>query len=182
MAPKSYSEPFSEATKNKLYGKSKNMHKIFLTEQEASVISGSEEIIKELGGFPSMENGNLCSICVKRSDPDFKYDISMIFDIEKWKNDSSAYKEFSSSAIRFIDLKFKGARSIQLNNPIMTYCNEIKFSNTLDKDNWNRDNSPFHTKIIKRPFCVFYIGTGRELAIEFDESECLISASAREAL
>ena len=33
------------------------MHKIFLTDEEISFISGAEIIKNELGGFPSMEDG-----------------------------------------------------------------------------------------------------------------------------
>ena len=129
-----------------------------------------------------MENGKICSICVRQSDVDFRYDISMVFDIEKWKNDSSLYKELPSCSLRFIELQFERARSIQLNYPQMNHCGEIKFDNTSDKNNRQRDSSPFHTKSVNRPFCVFYIGGGRDFAIEFDESECRISSAIHKTL
>lgn len=42
------------------------MHKIFLTKNECSIIRGADEIVNTIGGFPSMENGELIEIQLEK--------------------------------------------------------------------------------------------------------------------
>ena len=70
------------------------MHKIFLTAPKVSFIVGADEIVEELGGFPSMENSNLLSISVQNCELDnHRYNVSLVFDIEKWAIDRSRHMD-----------------------------------------------------------------------------------------
>lgn len=157
------------------------MHKIFLTDPETSIIHGADKIIAEFGGFPSMENGKLCSVTIKESSLGYaRYDIFLMFDVEKWAIDSSDYVDIPKSSYKFIELSFLCARNISINRPLMHDCGEIKFGNTFDRRKMYQDSLPQHPIVIDRPFCTFYIKAGRDFVIEFDECECQISAAVKD--
>lgn len=46
------------------------MHKLFLSDSECSFIKGSKEIVRLIGGFPSMENCKIVNISVTCLDND----------------------------------------------------------------------------------------------------------------
>lgn len=159
------------------------MHKIYLTRPEASIIHGAERIVAEFGGFPSMENAKLCRINIKDSElPYGRYDISLLFDIWHWGEVSSLYMDIPIPAHRFIELSFQRARDISVNSPYMMECGEFKFGNTTDRKKMYQDDMPSNTIIVERPFCSFYMQAGRDFVIEFEEDECLISATLRDNL
>lgn len=153
------------------------MHKIYLTEPEVSVINGADVIVEECGGFPSMENGRLCSIKMEKSKDDFGYNVVLLFDIEKWASDSALYMDIPKISHRFIEMSFCGVSNVYINHPNMSStCGEIKFNNTPDRKKMCQDSSPERVPVISRPFCTFYIRNDSNLVFDFDERECKISA------
>lgn len=160
------------------------MHKIYLTEPEVSIIKGADVIVKECGGFPSMENGHLCSIKIQKTkDTLARYDVVLLFDIEKWASDSAFYMHVPKIFHKYIEMTFRCVENVYVNNPCMSStCGEIKFGNLSDRNKMHQDILPGRATIINRPFCVFYIRSGNELVIDFDEEECTISAVFNDSL
>lgn len=157
------------------------MHKIFMTEPEASIIKGADAIIEELGGFPSMENGRLVSISIKDCGLEgwrCARDITLVFDIYNWARDSSRYVNISKPKHRFIKMRFSPLRDFYINTPSMDYCGEFKFGNTADRDKMRQDmGTGLNPPIVERPFCCFYMRSAYDgLILEFDEDTCEISA------
>ena len=151
------------------------MHKLFLTAPECEVIKNSEEIISDLGGFPSMEDGALESVEISGVYPKLK--AVLIFDISHWFDVGINYGASKKPKHSKIKLEFVGLRDIMVNEEIFMCCGEIKFGNTHDKKKMVQDIEPDMTPVIPRPFCSFYARNGSGLLIEFDERECEITAS-----
>lgn len=158
------------------------MHKTYLNSEEIKIIKGADKIIDKIGGFPSMENGYLKSYSVKQSDK-FNIDVELVFNLngwldtlDFWKGRSSEYdhKVFNERNIR---INFHNCHHIDIKYP-MFHCGEIKFGGSDEKDERNRkqDVLPGMSVILDRPYCCFYICSGNELILFFDEKECEISA------
>ena len=165
------------------------MHKQYLTEPECEIIEGADKIISAIGGFPSMENGELVDYSVMpNKDRPFLFDVLLVFDITGWKICAGYYIERNEN-IRFgevdpddtvpnrIALRFKGAREMfsHIYSSQMHEAIDIYFSNTTDRAQMYRASILQHPIIIPRPYCSFYLAL-RQLVIEFSEDECRISA------
>ncbi len=168
------------------------MHKTYLNEEEVQLIKGADKIVKKIGGFPSMENGRLCSFLVKESEKEFCNDIELIFDIAGWLHtldfyltgckdindkiwDPYRHKDFRE---RHVKMLFHNCKRFNLQGLPLLHNGEIKFGGVKQNEEKNRyqDRLPGHDIIIDRPYTCFYICVGDELIIYFDESECEISA------
>ena len=154
------------------------MHKLYLTGQEVSVIQGAEEIVREYGGFPSMENGRLLSLEVTADIRLYgRYAVSLVYDIKGWHKASSLYFDLPKLNRRFIRMYFQGVWSVQVNSPDMRDgCSEIKFGNSFDRKEMWRDQDPRRVEEIERPFCVFFDARDKNIILEFAEGECEIRA------
>ena len=153
------------------------MHKLYLTDSEVSIIEGAEPIIAEFGGFPSMENGTLCSVDVKTDRKHF--DVTLLFDIKRWHEVSSSYFDnLPSFSHRYIELLFHHADDVTLARASLGIYGEIKFENTHNTNNWRMPSLPYRPLIVDRPFCAFHIR--RDLRIYFNEEACRISAIAKD--
>lgn len=150
------------------------MHKIFLTKPECEIIQGSEKIIETIGGFPSMEDGELIDVHLQKCG-EYRSTVTLLFDVTGWKRNakhSAKLKEFSESLIRLI---FQNCRDVYMQSPL-GISGEIKFSNSADRSRMCQDDTPDTVLVIERPYCVFYIRDASGLIIEFFENECTISA------
>ena len=152
------------------------MHKIFLTEPEVSFIKGADAIVKELGGFPSMENGKLVEISVRNGLSYSRYNVSLVFDIEEWGRASSRYMNIPKPQNMYIQMEFLNVRDVFISSPSINECGEFKFGNTLDREKMYQDDLPSRPIIVERPFCTFYMQAGRDFVLEFDDSDCLVLA------
>lgn len=155
------------------------MHKLFLTENECSIIHGAQSIIDVIGGFPSMEDGELEYIVTRKYPDRNRGWVKMIFNISGWKEVGKNYcrpgviKEFSQDRI---ELVFHNVRDVTIYDPFED-IGEIKFSNTSSRRHMQQDEFPWNTPIVERPFCTFYARCGEHIIIDFDESECFIHAA-----
>lgn len=150
------------------------MHKIFLTDEEISFISGAETIINELGGFPSMEDGRLIKICLDEcGDKQF---LSLLFDITGWIGNAGYYKKLPETAKTKIKIVFSGKFDIKIVGNLRDIRGEIKFGNQEIRP-MSQDYLPGSAPNIKRPFSVFCIQDERNLCIDFFEEYCSVSAS-----
>jgi len=155
------------------------MHKLYLTPPECEIIHGASEIVDIIGGFPSMEDGELIDITLQRHNKTgYRGEVILTFDISGWKQVASFYtaygplNKFVEDRIR---LTFKNMRDIKIVDPF-SESGEIKFSNTCDSREMHQDDHPCNTPIIERPFCRFYIRSGHNIVFDFEEEECEISA------
>lgn len=154
------------------------MHKIFLTAPEVSFIVGADEIVEDLGGFPSMENSNLLSISVQNSGSDNqRYNVSLVFDIEKWAIESSRYVDIPTLKHKYILLCFFNVRQVDIHSPSMNVCGEFKFGNTTDRKKMYQDVLPSEPIVVNRPFCSFYMQSGQDFVLEFEDDTCTVFAS-----
>lgn len=158
------------------------MHKLFLTENECSIIHGAQSIIDVIGGFPSMEDGELEYVITRKYPDRNRGWVKLIFNISGWKEVGKNYcrpgviKEFSQDRIV---LTFQNVRDVKINDPFDT-VGEIKFGNVVTRRHMRQDDFPWNTPIVERPFCTFYARCGNHIVIDFDESECFISAALLE--
>lgn len=154
------------------------MHKIFLTEPEVAFINGADAIVEELGGFPSMENGKLLGVSIQDSGSCYRrYNVSLVFDIEKWAVDSSHYMNIPKPKHRYIQIRFFNVRQVFIDSPSLSECGEFKFGNTTDRKKTYQDDMPSHPIIIERPFYSFYMRSGHEIVLEFEDDQCKVIAS-----
>lgn len=157
----------------------RKMHKLYLTSPECEIIRGSSEIVAIIGGFPSMEDGKLIDVTLKRhNETGHRGDVMLTFDISGWKRIASAYTAYGSLhqfAEDRIRLTFRNMRDIKIVDPFFE-SGEIKFSNTCDSRKMHQDDHPCNTPIVERPFCRFYIRSGHNIVLDFKEEECEISA------
>lgn len=154
------------------------MHKIFLTEPEVSFIKGADAIVKELGGFPSMENGKLVEISVQDAGLNYsRYNVTLVFDIEGWGRASSRYMNIPKPQNMYIQMDFLNVRDVFISGPSINECGEFKFGNTLDRKEMYQDDLPSRPIIVERPFCTFYMQAGLDFVLEFDDADCLVFAS-----
>lgn len=163
------------------------MHKVYLTEEECSIIQGAQDIIDVLGGFPSMEDGELVSIGItaNKNNP-ARYDVSLLFDISGWirvcgfnsrmENAVYQYPNIVNPKYTRIRLSFEQAENIVINGINMDRCGEIKFTDTWDRRAVRQDDHPSTTPRIKRPFLGFGIRYGEDFFISFFEGEVTIWA------
>lgn len=155
------------------------MHKLFLTDNECSIIHGAQAIIDVIGGFPSMEDGVLEYIVTKKHPHKNRGMVKMIFNISNWKEVGKNYcppgviKDFSQDRIELI---FLNVRDVKIYDPFEN-IGEIKFGNAKTRGHMQQDELPWTTPIVERPFCCFYARAGEHILIEFEESECMISAA-----
>ena len=150
------------------------MHKFYLNNTECSIIQGAQEIVSRFGGFPSMENGTLISVTVERSSERSRYDVKLVFDITGWAKMVLSDKD-SGTDVK-ICMSFEGCRSIVTRiEPWSNPCGEIKFGDGMEE--MRQDGHPSHIIEIPRPYGAFCIRSSHEFLIEFDESECWISAA-----
>ena len=153
------------------------MHKFFLTKSERDVIRGSEIIAEHIGGFPSMEDGCLLSIEIKRKEDSHRYRIDLTFDIRGWAETVKYYQEVKETEEKTITLRFDGVLDFQIDSPVVWDCGEIRFDNLHGTEKIYQDESPYSIKEFARPYSRFYIaGHGNGIIIEFEESECIIEA------
>ena len=150
------------------------MHKIFLTDEEVSFISGAETIINELGGFLSMEDGRLVKVCIDECSN--KHFASLLFDITGWIENASYYKKIPVTAKTKIKIVFSGKFDIKIVGNLCDICGEIKFGNEESRP-MSQDDLPGYAPTIKRPFSVFCIRDESNLCIDFFEEYCSVSAS-----
>ncbi|MBR2533687.1 MAG: hypothetical protein IKE50_02760 [Erysipelotrichaceae bacterium] len=165
------------------------MHKTYLNEIELQLIKGADKIIEKIGGFPSMENGRLTDISIHRG-KEFGHDIELVFDLTGWihvldfhysydyEGDMNYYhREFDERHIKMI---FHSFRRIEMKGfPSFDFDGgEIKFGGIAQEDSKCRyqDRLPGHNIVIERPYTCFYIRSGCDFVIYFDENECEISA------
>ena len=163
------------------------MHKVFLTEEECSIIQGAQEIVEVFGGFPSMENGELLSIEIKAHKQTRRYDVALLFDLSGWFEACSfhakggkgffPYPDIQNPPFTKIKLLFEKVEGINVNDIAMSICGEIKFTNKPDYRTIVQDEHPSTTPRIPRPFCGFGIRYGSQMFISFFEEEVIISAS-----
>ena len=154
------------------------MHKIYMTSPELSFFQGAEPIVEELGGFPSMENGKLLSISIQDSGMSYKrYNVSLVFNIEKWAIDSSRYMDIPKPTHKYIQIHFLNIRDVYVSSPTLNDCGEFKFGNTTDRKKMYQDDLPSNTIVIQRPFYSFYMRSGHEFVLEFEDDECIATAS-----
>ena len=150
------------------------MHKIFLTEEEVSFISGAETIVDELGGFPSMEDGSLIKVCIEEDG--YKQFVSLVFDITGWIKNAGYYIKIPATSKRRIKIVFSGKFDLMIVGNLRGIQGEIKFGNQESRP-MEQDDLPGYAPIIKRPFSVFCVRNERNLCIEFFEEYCCVSAS-----
>lgn len=153
------------------------MHKLYLTKPECEIINGAQDIIDTIGGFPSMEDGQLIEILIKKRADFSAGDISLLFDISGWKHIAPYYQEAGNVKTleqNLIRLNFENVTSVRLLD-LFSAHGEIKFSNTADPQQMYQDDMVSNTPIFERPYCCFYISS-RNVIIEFDEENCTISA------
>lgn len=152
------------------------MHKLFLTKNECEIIHGASKIVETVGGFPSMENGELITVSLQKGAKQYHFDVVLIFDITGWKHTAfdNGYEinDFAENRIR---MSFKNMRSVDMHDPF-SERGEIKFYNSCNRDEFVQDSLPCFTPTIERPFCCFCICSGLHVVLEFEEEECDISA------
>ena len=154
------------------------MHKIFLTEPEVSFIKGADAIVDALGGFPSMENGKLVEISVRDAGLSYtRYNVTLVFDIEGWGRTSSLRMDIPRPESTLIQMEFLNVRDVFISSPYIDCCGEFKFGNTYDRKEMYRDFLPSHPIVVERPYFTFYMNSGHEFVLEFDDSDCLVFAS-----
>ncbi len=163
------------------------MHKTYLNEVEVQLIKGADEIVKKIGGFPSIENGCLSSVSIRNADRK-PYDVEMVFDLQGWINTldfhySHGYKgdknyyhnDFDERHIR---ITFHNCYGFETESGFVTFRGgDLYFGGVEEHDpkNRKRDRLPGHGTVIERPYCCFYTGHD-EFSIYFNEEECEISA------
>lgn len=157
------------------------MHKYYLTDQECMVIQNAEEIIGELGGFPSMENGELIGVEIihnpvnGRIGNESRISVSLTFDIEVWIRCVEHLGRVVNNKRKRIKMRFDGINGFRLDSmAIWPGCGEIKFGN--EGYPMMQDSVPEVTRDVPRPYNSFYIRSGFGLVLYFSESECVISA------
>ncbi len=157
------------------------MHKYYLTDQECMVIQNAEDIIRDLGGFPSMENGELIGIEIchnptsGRIGNESRISVSLTFDIEVWMQCVEHLGRVVNNKHKRIKMQFDGINGFRLDSmAIWTACGEIKFGN--ERYPMRQDSVPEVTYDVPRPYSSFYIRSGSGVVLYFSESECIISA------
>ena len=170
------------------------MHKSYLNSEEIKLIKGADKIIDKIGGFPSMENGYLESFSIKNNGDFSKWngersiDVELVFNINGWLETLDFYKghgeyyDHKDFDERHIKMCFHNCREANINYSSIFHNGEIKFGGykEVEVDNRKQDAHPCIERIIERPYCCFYIVSGRELYIEFEEDKCEISAEINE--
>ena len=156
------------------------MHKIFLTEQEVSIINGADAVVKEFGGFPSMENGRIHRLMMSGCGYGC-CSVTIVFDVMGWADVSSRYTDIPKPAHKFLQLNFSQVRKVYMGDLKFDNPGEIKFGNTLDRSKMHQDIHPSCPVVVERPFCTFYMRSGSDFVIEFSEEECWIEASFADA-
>lgn len=154
------------------------MHKYFLTRSECAVIQGADAIIERFGGFPSMEDGCLRSIVIQAKNGKRRYRVELTFDISGWKRATKQYIALKDTDENLITMCFDGAIDLEISSPSDYWdCGEMKFDNFHGTEKLNQDESPCTVLDYPRPYTRFYsAGHPGKLVIEFEESECCISA------
>ena len=157
------------------------MHKLYLTNFEASIIGGAEAIITKYGGFPSMENGSLCALEVERIEAEQSFvNVKLVFDIRHWHEVCSLYHDLPALSHRYIEISFHKAKAISFDHAPIGNIGEIQFENTANQSHWRANSLPFQPIMVERPYCVFHIR--RDLRIDFHEKECQITAISHNKL
>ena len=153
------------------------MHKIFLTNTECEVIQGSDNIVKLIGGFPSMENGSLERIMMWPWERSGRYIVELTFNIEGWEKTAKYYHSLPQIPKKRITIRFDGALDVIIKSPELNDCGEVKFDNRFGDERVFQDEGPWRIIEIPRPYYRFYtVGHGGDLKILFDENACTISA------
>ncbi len=174
------------------------MHKSYLNETELQLIKGADIIVEKIGGFPSMESAQLIGFSAKQTRKTKNvydlFDVELEFDISIWLKAMKRYysafisnpdrepeleklvftKDFEERKIRML---FHNCQRFRIDYP-NSFRGEIKFGGEAQEKHVNRHQDPLPGKgeIYKRPYTCFYTGSGSDLIIFFDESECEISA------
>ena len=149
------------------------MHKYFLTEEECSIINGADIIADEIGGFPSMEDGELLQFNFEKAFGDKAKDrLTLVYDIRGWHKNCSYYLDLRPLKHTKIMMVFEGRLNVKYISD--NVWGEIKFGNNISI--MAQDGDPLNINVVKRPFTCFCMRDKRNLCVDFFEEDCLISA------